>query len=282
MPVRTVPAVGLFVGSLLALLLIPATASVADVDAHGIVISVTHGSGAGTGPHGGSGGGSGGGTGHRPVYANCQDVSLMVHLLLPITRHFGGTDEVATSDHVAWRSCTRVDSGAAAGWIVGLDLGVGAAAPAPSATELAAAAQSELDLPLPDVSTSPPSGSQQLDGVPVWFWMDHTDPVTATATIPGLSATLTATPTSSRFTISDGTTLRCADLGTPYDPARPSAAQHSDCTHTFDDRGTFTVEATVDWELTWVATDGESGTLPPVAKTSTLDLHVQEGQAVTD
>ena len=116
----------------------------------------------------------------------------------------------------------------------------------------------------------------------MWFWTDRTSPVSTTASIPGLSATLTATPTSSRYAISDGTTLSCPDLGTPYDAGRPSAGQHSDCTHTFDDRGRSTVTATVDWELSWVASDGESGTLPPVAKTTTFDLDLDEGQAVTD
>ena len=252
--------------ALLAIALLAPTTAQADVNAHGTVISVTHG----------AGGGAGSGH-HQPVYTNCHDVSLMVHLLLPITGHFGQDEDVATDDDLAWRSCTRIADGTQVGWIVGLGGGAG-----PSTSDLAGAARSELQLPLPDVSTSPPRASRQLDGVPVWFWMDHADPVSATASIPGLSATLTATPASSRYTISDGATLVCPDLGTPYDAALPSAAQHSDCTHTFDDRGTFTVTATVDWALSWVATDGESGTLPAVAKTTTFDLDVDEGQAVTD
>jgi hypothetical protein len=38
---------------------------------------------------------------------------------------------------------------------------------------------------------------------------------------------------------------------------------------------------TVVWALAWTATNGQAGTLPPVTRTTALDLDVQQAQAVT-
>ena len=80
--------------ALSAVLLCPTTPARADVNAHGTVISVTHGSGGGSG-----------GSHHEPVYRDCHDVSLMVHLLLPITGHFGQSEDVPTDDGLACGQC---------------------------------------------------------------------------------------------------------------------------------------------------------------------------------
>jgi hypothetical protein len=237
----------------------------AEVHAHGTTISVTAG---------------GGGGGRRaPVYDDCHDVDLLRHLLLPVLGAFdAGATDVATEAPMAWRECRRIADGVRVGWIVGLP---GSAAP-PSSGDLAAAGQAELRLPLPQVLTSPPRAGTQLTGVPVWFWMDRPEPVSVTASIPGLSATLTATPRTSRYEISDGTVLRCADFGTPFRRDLPAEGQRSTCRHPFDERGPVEVAATVDWSLAWTATDGTTGTLPPVARTERFSLVVEEAQAVTD
>mgnify|MGYP001390779576 CR=1 FL=1 len=143
-----------------------------------------------------------------------------------------------------------------------------------------ASAQSQLVLELPDVATSPPRGGTQLVGVPVWFWVTNSAPAATTAEIPGLAVTLSAVPTSTRYRIGDAT-LTCDGAGTAYDPDRPAAGQHSDCTHTFDQNATVTVDATVDWQLTWTATNGQAGDLPTVSRTTSFTLTLEQAQAVT-
>lgn len=244
----------------------PATAG---VHAHGTVISVSTG----------SGGGGGGGSRPAPAYVDCHDVDLLVHMTLPVLQTFDpAAADVATDAPLAWRECTRVADGQRVGWIVGMPGGAGG----PTGSELAGAGQAELRLPLPRVHTSPPRGGTQLTGVPVWFWMDRPEPMSVTASVPGLSATLTATPRTSRYEISDGTTLRCPDFGTPFRRDVPAEGQRSTCRHPFDERGPVTVIATVDWSLAWTASDGTSGTLPPVARTERFTLAIEEAQAVTD
>lgn len=260
LPLLTVPA--LAVG---ALGVGPTTPAAADVSAHGTVISVTTG--------------SGGGGGSAAAYDDCHDVDLIVHLTLPVLQAFDPmATDVATDAPLAWRDCRRIADGQRVGWIVGVPGGT----PTPTGGELADAGRAELRLPLPRVRTSPPRGGTQLVGVPVWFWLDRPHPVSVTASVPGLSATLTATPRTSRYEISDGTTLRCPDFGTPFRRDLPAAGQRSTCRHPFDDRGPATVTATVDWSLAWTATDGTSGTLPPIARTERFTLDVEEAQAVTD
>jgi hypothetical protein len=164
------------------------------------------------------------------------------------------------------------------GWIVGVPGGTAL----PSGGDLAAAGHAELRLPLPHVRTSPPRTGVQLTGVPVWFWLERPEPVSVTASVPGLSATLTATARTTRYEISDGTALRCPDFGTPFRPDLPAEGQRSTCRHPFDERGPVEVSATVDWGLAWSATDGTSGTLPPIARTERFRLDIEEAQAVTD
>lgn len=246
----------------------PPAPALADVHAHGTVISVTAGTG-----------GSGAGAAAAPVYDDCHDVDLLVHAVLPVLRVFDPTAaEVPTDAPMAWRECRRIADGVRVGWIVGLPGG----AAQPSSGDLASAGQAELRLPIPHVQTSPPRGGTQLTGVPVWFWMDRPPPVSVTASVPGLSATLTATPRTSRYEISDGTALRCPDFGTPFRRDLPAEGQRSTCRHPFDDRGPMEVTATVDWSLAWSATDGTHGTLPPIARTDRFTLDLEEAQAVTD
>ncbi len=200
-----------------------------------------------------------------------------------------------TDSSVAWRHCTRAATGDQEGWAIGLDFaGGGGAGPVVPATEvLVAHARSQLDLELPDVATSPPRGGQQLVGVPVWFWVENSEPVSTTAEIPGLSATLTAAPTGTEVTVAtDATTRggspvpsathRCDGGGEAFDPQRHGPWDRSGCSHVFDWNATYQVEVTVTWELSWTASNGEAGSLPAVERTSAFTLTVQEARAVTD
>ncbi len=197
----------------------------------------------------------------------------------PAPTPYGYSDEEIRRA-TAWVYCRHAD-GTVTQYLAGLD---------DSATELlVASARAKLDLATPDVHTSPPRNNPSLVSIPVWFWTDAT-PTQTTASIPELSATLTATPTTTEIHISgatgnattDHTTLQCQGTGTPYDPRHHHPTATSDCSHTFDWNATFTIDITTEWNLTWTATNGQRGTLPPQRRTTTIPLTVQQAQAITD
>lgn len=243
----------------------------------------------------------GGGAGPaRPAgpspWVNCWDRPLLLNPSFVNGLMLGSRSDLVqpTDDPVAWRHCTREATGVEEGWMVGLDLVDGATAAAVPATDvLVAHARSQLDLDLPEVATSPPRGGQQLVGVPVWFWVENSEPVSTTAEIPGLSATLTAAPAGTEVSIATGATTRggspiaaathrCDGGGEAFDPQRHGPWDRSACSHVFDWNATYQVEITVAWELSWTASNGESGSLPVVERTTAFSLTVQEGRAVTD
>lgn len=235
-----------------------------------------------------------------PTVRDCSDRSIALSgIARGLEGWLGNAIDVTTEAPVAWRDCTRIADGADVGWVTGLPTvaeapPVAAAAPAvpamPTTDQVLASARSQLQLDLPDIATSPPRGGVQLVGIPVWFWIIDDEPVTTTATIPGLSATLTATPKTTHIAISGGTgdaavdnvTIECPGGGTPWEPGRYDDRASSDCSHPFDWNGTFTIDATVEWDLAWTASNGQAGTLPGVPRTTTFTLTIQQGQAVTD
>jgi len=147
---------------------------------------------------------------------------------------------------------------------------------------LARRAFAELPLLYPRPRTAPPVTAKQLVGVRSWMWVDPADwrTMSATATIVGLSATVTAQPSKTIWNMGDGTTVTCNGPGTPYDPARADEAQSSDCTHTYEHDGTYTVLATIVWTVTWTATNGQGGALPNVQRSTQFPLTVEQRQAV--
>jgi hypothetical protein len=162
----------------------------------------------------------------------------------------------------------------------------GPALPAPDPAQLAADAYQRVPLVAPLVRTSPPVGSPQLVGLATWLWVEPGAWAVfdATAEVPGLSVTVTATPTSVRWDMGDGTQVTCTGPGTPWVEGGP---EHSDCTHTYqfvsagEPGGRYTVSATVTWAVSWEAPAlGLSGTLADATRTGTAQLEVAERQAV--
>ncbi len=228
----------------------------------------------------------------KPVYSSCAhhgSLSAALSNIEPFSGLLGefNIDEkfnlLDVLDATGVNECERIDGSTTDQYLTQ------EAAP-PAADILVAHARSQLNIDLPDIATSPPRGGTQLVGVPVWFWVQNAEPITTTASIPGLAATLTATPANTHITITGGpaqatndhVTIDCPGPGTPWQPGRYDDYAESDCSHPFDWNGTFTIDATTDWTLTWTATNGQAGTLPDVSRTTTFTLTIQEGQAVTD
>lgn len=142
--------------------------------------------------------------------------------------------------------------------------------------------------PTPGLASSPPLGADLLVGFPTWFWTDTPwTPLTATATLAGVTATVTATPT--RFTVDPGDRsgiVTCTGPGEAWTSG--SDPDQSSCAHTYTRRststaapdGTYGVVATITWTVTWQATNGEAGELDPIETTTTRPVVVREAQAL--
>jgi hypothetical protein len=156
------------------------------------------------------------------------------------------------------------------------------------AADLAYEASRELPLPYPHPVLSPPIGTDQLVGLPTWLWLEPGSWATldATASVPGLSATATATPTRVRWDMGDGTVVTCDGPGVAYDPARDDDAQSTDCQHVYqhvsaaEPSGSYVATVSIDWAITWSATNGQGGTLPGTSRGTSFPVPVAERQAV--
>lgn len=159
--------------------------------------------------------------------------------------------------------------------------------PTPSPEQLAQRAYNQLRLPSLGIHASPTE--RQLVNLPTWLWMDsgQWQPVTATASVPGVSVTATATPESVTWSMGDGATVTCDGAGTPFPSGGDPGAASPDCGYTYrqSSRGqsndSFPVSATVDWTVKWSGA-GRQGTFPGLTTTSNTTFSVVESQALNE
>jgi hypothetical protein len=140
-----------------------------------------------------------------------------------------------------------------------------------------------IDAPTPELSP-PTVGYVNLE-----TWLATTDPgpLTATAEIPTLSVTATATVVSTTWTTGDGDEITCDGVGVAWTPGTPSDRE-APCGHTYTAHGSplldsepFTITATQTWHVTWQASNGESGDLGTIAgPTATVTYEVREIQTI--
>lgn len=160
------------------------------------------------------------------------------------------------------------------------------AAPAPpTPAELAQRAVSQLHLPNPVIATSP--ADDQVVNVPTWLWLASTSwsPVSASASVPGMTVTATAVPQSVTWSMGNGDAVTCQGPGTPYVPGSDPKSASPDCGYTyarssFGQPGEqFTVTATVVWTVSWTG-GGQAGVVPGLNTTAQTGLRVTEIQAL--
>lgn len=163
--------------------------------------------------------------------------------------------------------------------------GPGAAPPPPGT--VAQLAVRYLQLPGPVIRSSPGPRDLQLVSLPTWLWISPAvwAPQSKTASVPGESVTVTATPVSVAWRMGDGTTVTCDGPGAAYtgsaDPAAPSPA----CGYTYtrssagQPGGAFRVTATIKWTIFWFG-GGLTGRLPPLFSAAAAAFRVAESQAV--
>ncbi|MCU1680231.1 MAG: putative ATP/GTP-binding protein [Amycolatopsis sp.] len=160
------------------------------------------------------------------------------------------------------------------------------AAQLPSPAELAQMAYKQLRLPTPSIAANP--AGEQLVNLPTWMWLSSGwGPVSATATVPGVTVTATATPTSVSWSMGDGSTVTCTGAGSPFHPGSDPKAASPDCGHTYRTSSAsqageaFPVSATVHWTVTWAGA-GLGGVFPGLTTTGNAAFRVAESQALNN
>jgi len=151
----------------------------------------------------------------------------------------------------------------------------------PGAALLAQHAVKALRPARPVIRTNPALPAAQLVHLPSWIWLDRSSwtPRTATASVPGMSVTATATPIKLEIQPDHEHTIRCSGPGSPWTRGMNPARSSPDCGHTYTRAGTFTLTATITWAVTW-AGGGETGTAPALTTTASVPVRVMESQAV--
>lgn len=168
--------------------------------------------------------------------------------------------------------------------------------PPPTPQDLipSAMAQVEEQLPTPVLRINPADGDQYgyaYVTIETYFWVDQAvgqwAPVSATASLRGLSLTLTATPQQLEVSTGDGNVVVCEGAPPAYPAWNPDDFPEG-CGHTYRDSSamadngqTFPVSGTILWSTAWTASTGQSGTLDTLTTTSDVrDLPVAEIQAI--
>lgn len=169
-------------------------------------------------------------------------------------------------------------------WIAG-------APPVISPAILARQARARLELPDVKISLSP--AGRQLTHFPTWLTVDPSSwqPRSATASVPGVSVTATARPTKATWAMGDHSIDRrqgvvvCDGPGTQFRSGMESSKPSPDCGYTYRRPSAgaagnkFTVTVTITWEVTWAGA-GQSGTVPGLTTTGSIQVPVQESHAV--
>ncbi|MFK3984470.1 hypothetical protein ACI2K4_29365 [Micromonospora sp. NPDC050397] len=162
-----------------------------------------------------------------------------------------------------------------------------------SPAQLAARAVKELPMRGAQIGISPNQAGTGLVGLPVWMWTAVTPqtwgPITATASVPGLSVTARGIATKITWEMGDaGRSIVCDNPGTPYDKAKYGASASPTCGYDGYSQpsrakpgGRYTVTATTTWHIDWWVVGGGATGAETVTRESTASIRIDELQVVT-
>ena len=163
----------------------------------------------------------------------------------------------------------------------------GGGAPEVDAEFLAEQAASRLAVSSPQVELSPKVGLNQIVQLPTYMWVTNWEPDSTSASVPGVTSTVTATPTKVTWNMGNGDQVVCNGPGTPFDFSRPEESQATDCSYTYrhsstgQPGGVYQVSATMSYDVSWSAEGAPGGgALPAVSATETFPVRVIEIHAV--
>lgn len=153
----------------------------------------------------------------------------------------------------------------------------------PSVADVAQQAYGQLRLTQPRIGVSPVA--DQLVHLPTWLWLDGWGAVSATASVPGVAVTATATPESVSWSMGDGGTVNCDSPGVRFTAEHDPAAESPSCGYTYGSSsagqpgGVFEVTAIVEWTVSW-SSAGQSGVFPGLTTSAATQLRVVESPAL--
>ncbi len=116
----------------------------------------------------------------------------------------------------------------------------------PSPADLAEVAYDQMLTLAPGVSiaTAPRAA---MTGLPTFLWLDPPpEPISAAASIPGLTVEARAEPTSFMWDLGDGSSMTTESPGRPW-----TRRSDGDVRHTYERRGRYILSVTVFWEASW-------------------------------
>jgi hypothetical protein len=166
--------------------------------------------------------------------------------------------------------------------------------PPPDPQQVAEEAAGQMTAPDPTIRLGP-DPSKLAVKIPTWLWVDSQQPLTLTVAVRGLSVTVTATLKSTTWSMGEPVdepntsaqvpSFTCQGTGEPA-PASPSVSTIPPCGYTYSWKslasrtkgtGTWTVTATTNWDVTWTASNGTSGTLlQPLTPSTSQQVAVGE------
>ena len=257
-----------------------------------VTVGVGDGGSSGGGPGGASGGGSVSGGGNGGGTGGTGWICTYVKLVL----NDGGGIAPGGATPGSWYSvtCTNQITGSSVTQTEWIPDQAPTSAPAVDPYSVALQAERSMVLPRPTVQFNP-FGTAVVN-LPTWLWIGpgtwHSR--TVTASVGSVSATAVAVPDMVTWSMGDGDTVTCAGPGTPFDTGRPASSQVTGCAYSYPissagqpasdgipDHGSFTVQATVTWSVTWSAqgTSG-GGVLPSLTTSNAAFLRVEQVQSV--
>lgn len=163
-------------------------------------------------------------------------------------------------------------------------------APQVTPQQLMIQAYGELRVPSLTPATAPPVGRDALVGLPEWFWVPSAGwhPRSVTVSAGPVWATVTATPDG--VTVEPGagiSPVTCQGPGTAYDPGKPSASQHTDCSYTYVQPSAglpgnvYQASVSITWRVDWVGSGGAGGVLAPALSLPVaVTIPVAQGEAL--
>lgn len=151
---------------------------------------------------------------------------------------------------------------------------------------LADEAIARLALAGPDIGLAPDPSKTGLVGLPVWMWTKVAPttwgPLSATASLPGISVTATARATRIVWSMGDGQEVTCEGPGTPYTRSEGQTTSPT-CGYVYsrssagEPDAAYTVTATTTWEIQW---SGSSSGQVTQTRTSSVRVRIGELQVL--